>query len=177
MNSGIFRIELDVVVLSDLVGEKYILANYYTPGDKGFKISPYGTVLRIAWGITSTNIMISTDREIGAAYKLIIRGDGNKIYYTTYKNGTLNLTNEPTGETVAFVPFATTRFSLCVASLNNSASGTYNYNCKVKNLKFYQSTDTSCPFMSLPLTDGGNIMKDVWGGLRGTANNIKVVEV
>lgn len=177
MNSGIFRIELDVIVLSDIVGEKYILSNYYTPGDKGIKIGPSGTVLRFAWGITSTNIMISTDREMGAVYKLIIRGDGNKIYYTTYKNGTLNLTNEPTGETVAFVPFATTRFSLCIASINNSSSGTYNYNCKIKNLKFYKSTDTSRPFMYLPLQDNGNIMKDIWGGLVGTNNVITITEI
>lgn len=50
-------------------------------------------------------------------------------------------------------------------------------NCYLRNVKIFTDTEGKVPFMNLPLTDGGNIAKDIVGGLQGTATNVNVVEI
>jgi hypothetical protein len=178
MNSGVFRIECEIIVLSNETSNRVIIDTAFSNGHRGFKIYPFTNTIQLRWAISSDTIDITTDKVLGQKYKFIIRGDGSKIYYTSYnEDGSINKTNEPSGQSIAFVPAATTTYLLNIASVNNTTSGYYNFECKVKNLKIYQSTDISIPFMYLSLQDGGNIMKDVWGGLQGTTNNVKVVEL
>ncbi len=159
MNSGVFRIEFELIPMSTTVGDTVYLSTYYTPGDRGFKITPWGTNnLRFIWGIDSTSILISNDRVVGKRYKIQIWADGSKVYYRTLNDNVVNK-EDLVGTAVTFVPNATTRFLLCLASINRSTSGTYNQNCYMRNLKIYDANNNLFFFVNLQdATQNGDIV-------------------
>ena len=175
MNSGIFNLSFEINIPVTVAG-KYLLHTAQAVTHKGFYFYTWTNLIQLYW-VNGTYLInglsIINPYVTGTSYKINFRGDGVKYYYTTYNpDGTINQTNEPTGTSISYTPFATTSYPLSIRR-----TGTSEIECYVRNVKIFTDFAGTIPFMNLPMTDGGNIMKDVQSGLQGTATNVKVVEV
>lgn len=174
MNLGFFSMEFEIIN-GMTQNVKLPFANATGLNNHGFWFVVTTSNMNFVWahGTTPqfliTNIFASF--VVGRKYKIRVRGDGAKIYYTTFnEDGTINKTNEPTGLTCPFKPYATTNNPLKVNF------PTYLFKGHLRNFKIYRDFNGTIPFMFLPMCDSGNVLKDVVGGLVGTYTDISVVE-
>ena len=178
MNNGIFRVEFDCIIYTPKAGAYlldtssgvasygFIIANFYSGG-----ISK----LQILWTNNTGSYLINNTGSIlsnNTPYRIIFQGNGIQYRYieinlltniVVYDSGWINRT---------FTPNSTTGRYLWI----NGANGTIK--CAMKNVKFYESADTSNLKHYFPLTDNINISKDIVGNLNGVkTGTISVIDI
>lgn len=178
MNTGVFNMEFTIKVLTHTLG-KYVISTGSNSASYGFMVFMNTSVMTIYWSKGGggyggqANIL---NAVLGTEYRVIIKGDGSKLYFTTYNSdGSVYLTNEPAGVACTYVPNATTTYTLSLGSVSNLSTNVFNSNIQLRNFKIYQDFAGTIPFMSLPIQDAPTLMTDRITGLQGTATNVSIV--
>jgi hypothetical protein len=168
MNSGVFNMEFDIKFLNS-IGSKTIIHTAAGVSNYGFRLYWFNNNIYVYYynGITiAPNVFILLSFVLGDSNKIIIRGDGIKLYYTVYNyNNTVKQTNEPIGVNYTFIPNVTTQVALTFNSTD----------FQLKNFKIYTDTDGTQPFLSLPFQNPDAITTDTIGGLVGTNTNVRLI--
>jgi hypothetical protein len=171
MNSGVFRMEFDIKQVV-YTAAYYIRNASTTLTSYGFHfiVSSNNIVFRWTNGSGSYGANITGGIIVtGTNYRFTAQGNGTQIRYVQYDLDTGTNLYDSGWIACTYIPNATTTAALLFASPVGA-------NIQLRNFKIFTDTDGTIPFMLLPMQDGGNIMRDVIGGLQGTATNIKVIE-
>jgi len=175
MNSGTFNIQFEIKIIAFGTNKRVFNTGLLTTQHGfGLQTTTSGVNFFCCNGSAYTindSAMISSC-VLGKTYKLTIKGDGAKYYFTTLnEDGSLNNTNEPAGTVCTYVPFATTSYVLTFGKEAYSSL----YTGGLKNFKIYTDTAGTIPFLSLPFQNPNAIAKDVIGGLVGTNTNVRLI--
>ncbi|MHB9148347.1 MAG: hypothetical protein ACYC2U_08310, partial [Candidatus Amoebophilus sp.] len=166
MNNGIFNLQFEVIPVV-LGSAKYLLYTGYGVNVYGFAIYfnlSNNTISAYLMNGTATFPFNSTgliNIPLNNRYKLILQGNGTQCRYIQY-----NLTTD--------IEVFNSGWLSCLFNSNATTYQPLNFstvakaNCYLRNVKICTDTEGKVPFMNLPLQDGGNITKDIVGGLQGT---------
>jgi hypothetical protein len=179
MNTGIFKVEFDFTLLTTPLGNTAILYTGAANSQRGFMFYPRtSNTMLVYWCNGSGTYAATFAPAVNILNKDLhyeLYGNGSQIRLIIINNATKSIEYDNGWYSITYIPFATTTASLTIqrTSLYNNR-----VNFLIKNFKIFTDTTGTIPFMNLPLTDGGNIVKDIVGGLQGTIyGTIKVVEV
>jgi len=166
MNSGIFNMQFKIRMLKRYTGSR-IIDTSITNTQRGFFLYDYAGYLRFYWcdakvfnGSYAVNSVIVSPCYYGEEYTIIIKGDGDKLYLTSYnEDGSIN--RDYTFD-ITFTPYATTTYPLRFDVYNKKTEFT------VRDFIIYSDYEGTTPFLSLPFQDREKLGTDLIGGLEAS---------
>jgi hypothetical protein len=179
MNSGIFKLEFDFTLLTTPVANTAIINTGDGTTQRGFRFYPRtSNTMLFYWcngsgAYGATIVPANNILNLDLHYELF--GNGTQIQLVITDNDSKTVIYNSDWVACTYIVNATTTAAL---TIQRTAVDANRVNFLIKNFKVFTDIDGTIPFMHLPLTDGGNIVKDVVGGLQGTIyGTIKIVEI
>jgi len=178
--TGVFAFECDVII-SNFTHYNLIFANRLIGGGSG-----QGIIVYNQWGNSQTDFLVLIGNgsslimnynrtnffSFGVKFKLKIISNGVRIW--VYKDNVLIPTNAAGSSEYYTGSFGTgsSAFNPYIGGNIQDAMTGY-----LRNMKFYNSPNTSQLLYHFPLQDSANISKDIVGGLQGTSTaNISIYD-
>jgi len=178
--TGVFRIEIETKLnlSADFTQARYFLANILVNnGHRGIVLRYSSTTnFVVTMGNGSGTYMVNYNVPITASSnwrKIVVVGDGTKV--DAYVDGVY-----VTGAAItALASSGNANYSLKVGAYASSVTdSTRCFDGNIRNIKIYQSSDTSKPYVYVPMMESSNIGSELWSGLNvvGVGSNLYVEE-